>query len=188
MNESAKPERRRWLQFRLRTLLIAVLVLSLPLSWFAMRMERARRQRDVLYACNVVKGSEALEVTLTGVPRNSFWCTVLGDDFFDSVTSLTLMGDRIDDSGLESLRLENISGLTTLALADTKVTSVGLQQLRELRSLECLIIKRTPVTDAGLEHLRGLTNLERLQLHDTQVTPEGARRLQEALPNCEIEY
>ncbi len=34
-------KRRRWLQFRLRTLLIAILVLSLPLSWFAARMERA---------------------------------------------------------------------------------------------------------------------------------------------------
>ena len=28
------PKRRRWLQFRLRALLIAVLVLSVPLQWF----------------------------------------------------------------------------------------------------------------------------------------------------------
>ena len=41
---------RRWFQFRLRTLLIVVLVLSLPLSWFAVRMERARRQRAAVEA------------------------------------------------------------------------------------------------------------------------------------------
>ena len=124
VDESGRP-RRRWLQFRLRTLLIAVLVLSLPLSWFAVRMERARRQRDVLYACNAVKGSEALEVTLTGVPKNSFWCTVLGDDFFDRVTCLTLVGDRIDDSALESLKLEDMSGLATLALGNANVTGTS---------------------------------------------------------------
>ena len=47
MNEVVRPKR-RFLQFRLRTLLIAVLVLSLPLSWFAVKMERARRQREAV--------------------------------------------------------------------------------------------------------------------------------------------
>ncbi len=39
------PERCRWFQFSLRTLLVAALVLSLPLSWFATRMARATKQR-----------------------------------------------------------------------------------------------------------------------------------------------
>ena len=38
------PKRRRWFQFRLRTLLIAILLLSLPLSWFAVRLNKVRKQ------------------------------------------------------------------------------------------------------------------------------------------------
>ncbi len=51
---TTEPPKRRWLQFRLRTLLIAVLVLSLPLSWFAWRMEKARKQRE---AVEVIRGT-----------------------------------------------------------------------------------------------------------------------------------
>jgi hypothetical protein len=51
-----------------------------------------------------------------------------------------------------------------------------------------LYLSDTQVTDTGLEHLKGLTNLERLELNRTQVTDEGVRKLQEALPNCEIKH
>ena len=44
------------------------------------------------------------------------------------------------------------------------------------------------VTDSGLGHLKGLSSLEFLDLRDTQVTPEGVQKLQEALPECQIEY
>jgi len=44
MNEPAKSNC-QWLQFRLSTLLVAVLLLSLPITWVAVKMEKARRQR-----------------------------------------------------------------------------------------------------------------------------------------------
>jgi hypothetical protein len=44
------------------------------------------------------------------------------------------------------------------------------------------------VTDTGLEHLRGLTQLQLLYLGGTQITDEGVKKLQEALPNCEITH
>jgi len=37
-----------------------------------------------------------------------------------------------------------------------------------------------------LEHLSGLTGLKILWLGDTQVTDEGVKKLQQALPNCDI--
>jgi len=39
-----------------------------------------------------------------------------------------------------------------------------------------------------LEHLKGLSNLTNLELRDTKATGEGVRKLQQALPNCEIRH
>ncbi len=36
--------------------------------------------------------------------------------------------------------------------------------------------------------LRGMASLESVLLWNTNVTPEGVKKLQEALPNCKIEY
>ena len=44
----------------------------------------------------------------------------------------------------------------------------------------------TKVTDAGLVHLKGLTNLQSLGLKNTKVTDAGVKKLQAALPKCEI--
>ena len=41
-------------------------------------------------------------------------------------------------------------------------------------------------TDAALEHVKGLANLEMLWIDDTKVTDEGAKKIEEALPKCEI--
>ena len=59
--ENERPKRRKWFQFRLRTLLIVVLVLSLPLSWFAWRMDRARRQWETLEEIERLGGIDDLQ-------------------------------------------------------------------------------------------------------------------------------
>ncbi len=53
--------------------------------------------------------------------------------------------------------------------------------------LEILNLASAKVTDAGLEHLKGLTQLNWLGLHGTRVTEAGVKKLQRALPNCEID-
>ena len=50
-----------------------------------------------------------------------------------------------------------------------------------------LCLSDTQVTDAGLEYLKELTQLQQLDLDGTQVTDAGVTKLQQALPNCEIE-
>jgi hypothetical protein len=70
---------------------------------------------------------------------------------------------------------------------DTEITDAELEHLKELVSLRFLYICRTPqVTDVGLKHLEGLNSLEALFLAGTPVTDEGIKKLQEALPTCQI--
>ena len=51
MNDSHPPKlKRRWHQYSLRTLLIFVAVAAVFCSWFAVRMQRAKRQREAVEA------------------------------------------------------------------------------------------------------------------------------------------
>jgi len=49
-----------------------------------------------------------------------------------------------------------------------------------------LRLNDTQVTDAGLEHLASLQRLGVLSLGHTRVTGEGVKKLQAALPHCQI--
>ena len=48
-DEPAKPKsKRRWHQYSLRTLLILVTLFAVACSWFAVKMQQARRQREAV--------------------------------------------------------------------------------------------------------------------------------------------
>ena len=67
--------------------------------------------------------------------------------------------------------------------------SVDGGQLAPLQKLTMLSLKNcNSLGDAGLEHLQTLTNLKLLGLRDTQVTAAGVAKLQQALPNCKVEW
>jgi hypothetical protein len=142
-----------------------------------------------------------------------FWVTDADLEVLKNVTSLQrliVVGTKVTDAGLEHLKgltslqalnlgetqvtdagLEHLKGLTSLrrlGLYGTQVTDAGLEHLKHLPHVSVLNLGNTQVTDAGLEHLKGLTKLETLKLDDTQVTEEGIKKLQEALPDCEIQH
>ncbi len=101
-----------------------------------------------------------------------------------SVIELRLGTTKVTDAGLGVL--EKLGHLQVLSLELTGVTDAGLARLKALPSLVYLNLYGTQVTDAGLEHLKGMKHLRSLYLWQTKVTAEGARRLQEALPGCEV--
>lgn len=203
----------RWLQFSLRTLLIAVVLLSLPLSWFGTRLAKARKQREAVAAIKRLGGSvvyDCEEASSPAAKPPSTWLrTLLGDDFFDHIVRvefwdpcvtnadlkhldvlteleiLVLFSTHVTDNGL--VHLEHLTKLQALSLLCHETTDRGLKHLHGLNKLQNLCCAGT-VTDAGLEHIKLLTNLKRLRLHDENVTDEGIEKLQEALPECEIDF
>lgn len=249
-----KRRRRRFLQFSLRTLLAFVLLVSVGMSWFAAKLEKARRQKklvnkyelewhwDVLYDYEVagLRDPESVEwrfvehpfimMYMEVVPPVPAWLqNWLGIDFFADVHAITVYDDiilthrpgfhfpgcydhtdadfdaalrhlttveglqglciqhsKLTDSKL--LYLREVTQLRTVCLDYSPITDAGLKYLESMADLQELSLRFTDITDTGLVHLNGLKNLERIDLSDTQVTPEGVKKLQEALPECEIVY
>lgn len=210
------PKHRSWFQFRLRTLLIAILMLSLPLSWLAWRMERARRQREAVEALQrtgIFLDWQIVRESEPGVP--TWLAKLFGDNrLFVTVRQVLWNGQinwkpvrdehmihladlpdlrriavptcRVSDVGVEHLK--GLTSLESLDLSHTEVTDDGLKYLKEMSELHHLFLSGTQITDGGLEYLKGLANLKWLSLKGTQVTPEGVQKFQKVLPNCKIEY
>ncbi len=132
-------------------MLIAVLVLSLPLSWLAVEMDRARRQKKAVKAIERLGG--------------------MTDDWI-SVREIVGCPPPVVEASLRGSR----------------ITDAALVHVCDLHYLEYLVLSGTEVTDAGLLNLAELRYLRFLCVEDTKVTPEGVEKLQEALPNCKIEY
>ncbi len=182
--------KRRWLQYRLRTLLIAVLLLALPLSWIAMRMEKARRQREAVETIAELHGMvwydyhEILGDFAEHPPIPSLLLKLLGDDFFSDVVGVAFFGDSLGDDDLKVLG--TLPHIDFVILAGIPITDNGLRHLDGLPNLRCLVLEGSTISDAGLSQLEKLTTLTSLDLTGTKISDEGVRKLVDALPDCEV--
>ena len=150
MPASAK---RRWFQFRPRTLLIGVALAGCGLGWLGVKLRAARRQAADVAAILKLGGSVEYDYDNDAqgnrvpnpLPPGPAWLrSVLGDDFFRDVTGIELV--------------------------DTLAADADLQHVRKLAKLKWLSLDGTPITNAGLECLSGLTRLEQLSLVRTRIT------------------
>ena len=160
-DNAGKPKRkRRWFQFSLRTLLVLVAVVAV---WLALLVNAATKQREAVAAIEALGGHVFYE------HESNSPAELLGPEWLRE-----LVGE------------EYFVTIIVVGLNSTKVTDAGLEHLKGLTSLQRLYLDRTNVTDAGLEHLKGLTSLQMLYLSGSHVTDEGVKKLQKALPNCQI--
>ncbi len=193
---------RKYLRFRLRGLIVLVLVIGAALGWI---VRSARIQRDAVLAIQGAGGDvtydwdwEYATSITAGKPRAPRWLVkLLGVDFFGHVTNvsrliatdtsivhvgslaelegLSLVGSPVGDIG--AAHFQGLTKLRTLELRGTKVTDVGLKHLNGLTALNYLGLNSTPITDRGLVHLKGLSDLAYLNIHGTQITDAGLAHL-----------
>ncbi len=200
--------KRRWLQFSLRTLLVIVLLVSVPLSWVANKRHRHRR---AVAKIRELGGEVIYSYYNEAVPswrRSETLRWLLGEDFISGAYQIGFGPSTVDDKGLiwlEDLTENNIlylsdnpitdaglvhldgsSDLFALFLSNTKITDRGLRHLARLPNLATLRLEGTDVTDAGLKFLKEMHQLRDISLTGTQVTEDGVKRLQKALPDCSI--
>ena len=87
------------------------------------------------------------------------------------------------------VRIDTEGHVYSVRLNNTTITDAGLVHLKEMTKLRRLNLGNTKITDAGLEHLkRSDHSLGSLDLSNTKVTANGVKKLQTALPNCEIRW
>ena len=191
-DQPAKPKpKRRWYQYSLRTLLIVVTLFALACSWFAVKMQQAKRQRETVEAIKKVGGfifydyqiDESGKVIHSAGPFAPIWLrNLLGDDFFYDV----VYAEVFSDTALAQLK--NFPQLKWLQAIQSGITDNGMQHLETLTQLKRLSLEYTQVTATGLEHLNVLPRLDRLDLRDNRILKEDLEKLQHILPNCNIHY
>jgi len=179
----AGPFQRRWFRFSLRSLLILVIVIAIPLAWIA--KERRQSQRELNIA------AELLPLTFDDVeiggPYDSVRLRTRGKPQGWGRNALRqLLGERVRRLRNPVLSLEDLrplASLTRLDYLDLDNSAVSdLAPLEGLTNLQWLDLRGLPVSD--IAPLASLTNLESLSLDSTQVrdiTPLAELRNLESL-------
>ena len=188
--DNPPQSRRRWLQFRLRTLLLIVAVLCVPLAWVAWKMDHKRHERaviaelerlggEVLYDWQGKRLGETWQHDMkpdSDEPNGPTWLRwLLGDDFFSDVLYVALVPRQRIPVGYRGAWRYDRSRKDAAPIAKDD----DLRLVATLPKLEELNLSNTDIGDVGLAHLRGLTHLRSLALVYTSITDAGMSTIKE---------
>ena len=190
-NSILKPKR-RWPQFKVRTLLVLMLAVSLPLAWVVNeRRKIAERQKRIGHWVIEAAPQPSWSLWLLGNDRAGYatkigspWLVADGDlhpplndndlraiQGLTHLESLDMNSSGLTDAGLA--KLDGLRDLKVLGLACTNITDAGLVHLKHFPRLRELTLAHTNVTDAGLSNLKSLTQLASLELSGQEITDAG---------------
>jgi hypothetical protein len=102
------------------------------------------------------------------------------------LVDLDLYRTHIGDEGVRSLT--PLKRLERLELGYTKTTDAGITYLKSFHKLQTLVLAYTKVTDAGVSQLASLTSLQKLRIMGIKLNEKTLKDLQQALPDCKIEW
>ena len=174
-----EPKRnRRWFQFSLRTLLLAVTACAIWVGWFA---NRVHRQKRAVQAVLDLGGTVTYDYQILDTQAGRFfrdpkaepawprWIVqAFGVDSVQNVVTVTIMNGQATD---ETLRLiGQVPTIMSVSLKGGNVTNTGVAYLTELPNLQALGLGQTHVGDGGLECLAAHKHLKNLVLDETNVT------------------
>jgi Leucine-rich repeat (LRR) protein len=154
---------RRWFRFRLRTLLVMVTLLSIPLGWVGWELDQRRKEKKVIAWVEQMGGFVQFDY---GRDAGLFNGKLYDERSWWEKTKDKWLGERVH----------------FVILKNTQVSD--LSPLAEWKNLEMLWLWDTQVSD--LSPLSELKKLKSLNLRNTQVSEEQVEKLRLALPNCKI--
>jgi hypothetical protein len=189
-------------QYSLRSLLIAVALLSLLFASAGPVLRRTLQRNAASAAIEALGGrvdwdnagllGHVCAVSFSRSPDLS------DDDIVAVIPHLQVLHDMgelqglglgctpVGDASLEIIA--DLIGLRDLRLMRTGISDAGLAHCDRLLDLARLDLRDTTITDRGLLYLAKHTRLEYLWLQGTCTTEEGREALQRALPNALIDF
>ena len=167
MNEQPPKSRRSWLRFSLRSMMLLVVVIAVPMAW---KVNRARNQRvvvaelrklsaGIIYDYQIVNGIYDPNLPQPG-PK---WLTdFLGKEYFIEVHHIAVDGPQVNDETIALI--SKLPGVVSVALVDRTsgagITDDGMAHFAEMANLEILVLRSDRITGTGLMHLSGLRRLK----------------------------
>lgn len=200
----APPRKRRWLTFRMSTLLVATGCIALLMATIARERLDSNRQAEAANRLQQVGASVKIWDSLPSDPREfqcgftiasevepppptwiryalgaQFGCRAYRVDFnrhsTRDPTDLGSLGCGDEDL----ISLKDLRGLQELVLDDTNITDAGLSHLGIVTSLRSLSLRNTAIDGSGVHHLRALEGLRHLDLRGTKFQQQHLRELQQ---------
>ena len=191
---------RRHLRVSLKTMMVLVVILAVPLAW---GVNKAREQRRAVAAVQKYGGWVHYDYEFVGgklTPGQEPWAprwmrSLLGDEFFQEIAYVSLVYDSTGGKRREITnfapcddifaQLAGQSGIKQLLLQRTQATDRGLEHVGRMTGLEALYIwDAASITDAGVAHLAGLKNLQKIHIDNSQITDQSLVLLS-SLPKIE---
>jgi hypothetical protein len=145
-----------------------VLMIGGGLGWV---IHRAQVQREAVATIRRGGGGIAYSWQLSNgawvfpIPKSPWpeWLRrILGSDFFDTVTYVSLHGAECDDEAMRAAC--RLPWLEELTVVDTSVTDAGAEDLRQLRNLRSLDLRLNRITIRPLRHIGEMSELRELTL------------------------
>jgi hypothetical protein len=164
---SSQPTPRRWLQYRLRTLLVAVLLVSLAGSWFHREREAVRAREAIAFKFHLKAGA----------PQPAWHLRLFGPDALGTARVLEFECEseafRFTDADAAAIR--GLPSLEEVLLnGSTDVSDRGFEDLVTLPSLKRLLIAGIPMSDDRLLQLTSnARKLRELAVNGRNLTSRG---------------
>ena len=93
----------------------------------------------------------------------------------------------LEDTSVGDEALSNLSACKLLNLQGTSITSQGIKEFAESKTLSFLSITRTAVDDAAVPSLANIKTLAYIEARQTKISGEGLFTLRNALPKCNVD-
>jgi hypothetical protein len=126
-----KTKPRRWFRFRLRTLLVMVTLLSIPLGWVGWELDQRRSEKAVIAWVEKMDGKVRFQSGSRIVSDESWWTRTKDKWLGERVRYVSLVGNWIDKNDVSDL--SPLAELTSLRFFEIKRTLVSEEQVHELR-------------------------------------------------------
>lgn len=164
---NSTPPRRRWFQFSLRTLLLAMLVFGCGLGWLANKRIKSQRAWAAVNAIKLKGGILRFE-------KGNWIEKKLGVDLPGKASIIIACSRDLSESSY----LAQVPSLQDIQIFGTTVTDDDLRLLENLSELRSFDANSSQITSQGLLHLQGLIKLDHLGIDGSNVTDEGLANLQ----------